>query len=187
MLAEGSGLELDKGFLLAFSPERVLVGRVFRTCAATRRSSEGSARRAADGRSRSTRRARLEPTEVRAGANAETAEMTKLVETTYRDVNIALANQYARYAARRGIDVRRRSGPPTASPTSTSINPAWESAGTASPSIRTSCSTATRICGCRRWGAPSTRRWQRGPLRWPRSVSDRSGGARGRAGHRVPG
>ena len=38
-------------------------------------------------------------------ANAETAEMTKLAETTYRDVNIALANEYARYAAKRGIDV----------------------------------------------------------------------------------
>jgi UDP-N-acetyl-D-mannosaminuronic acid dehydrogenase len=48
----------------------------------------------------------LEPgTEVRAVANAETAEMTKLAETTYRDVNIALANEYARYAAARGIDV----------------------------------------------------------------------------------
>jgi UDP-N-acetyl-D-mannosaminuronic acid dehydrogenase len=31
--------------------------------------------------------------------------MTKLAETTYRDVNIALANEYARYAARRQIDV----------------------------------------------------------------------------------
>jgi UDP-N-acetyl-D-mannosaminuronic acid dehydrogenase len=31
--------------------------------------------------------------------------MTKLAETTYRDVNIALANEYARYAAERGIDV----------------------------------------------------------------------------------
>ena len=31
--------------------------------------------------------------------------MTKLAETTYRDVNIALANEYARHAARRGVDV----------------------------------------------------------------------------------
>jgi UDP-N-acetyl-D-mannosaminuronic acid dehydrogenase len=46
-----------------------------------------------------------EGTEIRAVANAETAEMTKLAETTYRDVNIALANEYARYAAKRGIDV----------------------------------------------------------------------------------
>jgi UDP-N-acetyl-D-mannosaminuronic acid dehydrogenase len=38
-------------------------------------------------------------------ASAEAAEMTKLAETTYRDVNIALANEYATYAARHGIDV----------------------------------------------------------------------------------
>jgi UDP-N-acetyl-D-mannosaminuronic acid dehydrogenase len=31
--------------------------------------------------------------------------MTKLAETTYRDVNIAYANELARYAARHGIDV----------------------------------------------------------------------------------
>jgi UDP-N-acetyl-D-mannosaminuronic acid dehydrogenase len=44
-------------------------------------------------------------TEVRTLASAEAAEMTKLAETTYRDVNIALANEYARFAADRGIDV----------------------------------------------------------------------------------
>jgi nucleotide sugar dehydrogenase len=105
MLAEGSGLELDNGFFLAFSPERVLVGRVFldlrRYPKIVGGTSEESGRRAA-----AFYRAVLdEGTEVRAVANAETAEMTKLAETTYRDVNIALANEYARYAARRGIDV----------------------------------------------------------------------------------
>jgi len=105
MLAEGSGLELDDGFFLAFSPERVLVGRVFldlrRYPKIVGGTSEESGRRAA-----AFYQAVLdEGTEVRAVANAETAEMTKLAETTYRDVNIALANEYARYAARRGIDV----------------------------------------------------------------------------------
>ena len=105
MLAEGSGLDLDDGFFLAFSPERVLVGRVFldlrRYPKIVGGTSEESGRRAA-----AFYRAVLdEGTEVRAVANAETAEMTKLAETTYRDVNIALANEYARYAARRGIDV----------------------------------------------------------------------------------
>jgi UDP-N-acetyl-D-mannosaminuronic acid dehydrogenase len=33
--------------------------------------------------------------------------MTKLAETTYRDVNIALANEFARFADARGIDVHR--------------------------------------------------------------------------------
>ena len=31
--------------------------------------------------------------------------MAKLAETTYRDVNIGLANQFARFAAQHGIDV----------------------------------------------------------------------------------
>jgi nucleotide sugar dehydrogenase len=104
-LAAGSGLAEGTDFDLAFSPERVLVGRVLldlrrypkivggTTEAATRRAAEFYRAVLDDG------------TDVRAVANAETAEMTKLAETTYRDVNIALANEYARYAAARGIDV----------------------------------------------------------------------------------
>ena len=105
VLAEGSGLELDRDFFLAFSPERVLVGRVLldlrRYPKIVGGTSEESTRRAVD-----FYRDVLDPeTEITAVANAETAEMTKLAETTYRDVNIALANEYARHAARRGIDV----------------------------------------------------------------------------------
>jgi nucleotide sugar dehydrogenase len=37
--------------------------------------------------------------------SAEAAEMAKLAETTYRDVNIGLANQFARFAGAHGIDV----------------------------------------------------------------------------------
>jgi nucleotide sugar dehydrogenase len=37
--------------------------------------------------------------------NTETAEFTKLAETTYRDVNIALANQFALYGASRDVNV----------------------------------------------------------------------------------
>lgn len=105
MLAEGSGLTLDRDLFLAFSPERVLVGRVLldlrRYPKIVGGTSEESTRRAVE----FYRSVLDEGTEVRAVANAETAEMTKLAETTYRDVNIALANEYARYAARRGIDV----------------------------------------------------------------------------------
>ena len=39
--------------------------------------------------------------------SAEAAELTKLAETTYRDVNIALANEFARFADRTGIDIDR--------------------------------------------------------------------------------
>jgi nucleotide sugar dehydrogenase len=37
--------------------------------------------------------------------NTETAEFAKLAETTYRDVNIALANQLAMYGSRREVNV----------------------------------------------------------------------------------
>ena len=37
--------------------------------------------------------------------SAEAAELAKLAETTYRDVNIGLANQFATFAAGHGIDV----------------------------------------------------------------------------------
>ena len=43
--------------------------------------------------------------EVWAVENTETAEFAKLAETTYRDVNIALANQLALYAASRDVNV----------------------------------------------------------------------------------
>jgi nucleotide sugar dehydrogenase len=105
MLSEGSGLTIDQDLYTAFSPERVLVGRVFldlqRYPKIVGGTSPESTRRAAD-----FYRAVLEEgTEVRAVANAEAAEMTKLAETTYRDVNIAYANELARFAARNGIDV----------------------------------------------------------------------------------
>ena len=105
MLEAGSGLVLDRDLFVAFSPERVLVGRVLldlqRYPKIVGGTSEESTRQAVE-----FYRAVLEPgTEVRSVANAETAEMTKLAETTYRDVNIALANEYARYAAERGIDI----------------------------------------------------------------------------------
>ena len=104
-LAQGSGLELDRDIFLAFSPERVLVGRVFEDLGRYPKIVGGTS-------DESTRRAVAfyeavlpERTEVMAVASAEAAELTKLAETTYRDVNIAYANELARYAARRGIDI----------------------------------------------------------------------------------
>ena len=105
MLVEGSGLELDRDLFLAFSPERVLVGRVFldlqRYPKIVGGTSDESTRRAVE----LYRSVLDEGTEVWQVANAETAEMTKLAETTYRDVNIAYANELARFATRNGIDV----------------------------------------------------------------------------------
>jgi UDP-N-acetyl-D-glucosamine dehydrogenase len=105
MLAEGSGMELDRDFFLAFSPERVLVGRVFldlrRYPKIVGGTSDESTRRAVE----FYRSVLDEGTEIMQVANAETAEMVKLAETTYRDVNIAYANELARFAARNAIDV----------------------------------------------------------------------------------
>ncbi|MDQ3345540.1 MAG: nucleotide sugar dehydrogenase [Chloroflexota bacterium] len=105
MLVEGSGLTLDQSLFLAFSPERVLVGRVFLDLRRYPKIVGGTSLE-------STRRAVafyeavLDPeAEVRPVATAEAAEMTKLAETTYRDVNIAYANELAQFAARNGIDV----------------------------------------------------------------------------------
>src|SRR5207302_5600856 len=39
--------------------------------------------------------------------SAEAAELTKLAETTYRDVNIGLANEFARFADTIGVDIER--------------------------------------------------------------------------------
>jgi UDP-N-acetyl-D-glucosamine dehydrogenase len=105
MLTEGSGLELDRDLFLAFSPERVLVGRVLldlrRYPKIVGGTSAESTRRAVE----FYRSVLDEGTDVLAVTHAETAEMTKLAETTYRDVNIGYANELARFAARRGIDV----------------------------------------------------------------------------------
>jgi len=105
MLAAGSGFEIDRDLFLAFSPERVLVGRVFldlqRYPKIVGGTSEESTRRAVE----LYRSVLEEGTDVWAVASAETAEMTKLAETTYRDVNIAYANELAQYAARHGIDI----------------------------------------------------------------------------------
>lgn len=105
MLADGSGLTLEHDLFVAFSPERVLVGRVLLDL---RRYPKvvGGIGPVSTERARQFYEAALdEGTEILTLSSAEAAEMTKLAETTYRDVNIALANEYARYAAGRGIDV----------------------------------------------------------------------------------
>lgn len=116
MLQLESGHRLDEDFFLAFSPERVLVGRVFddlrRYPKIVGGTSPESTRRAVE----FYRSVLDEGTEVWEVSNAETAEMTKLAETTYRDVNIGLANEYARYAAKRGIDIQEVIGAANSQP-----------------------------------------------------------------------
>jgi nucleotide sugar dehydrogenase len=103
LLEKESGLTAGKGFFLAFSPERVYSGRVLQDLARYPKIvggvDEESTRRAVE-----FYEAALDA-EVRAVANPETAELSKLAETTYRDVNIALANELALYGGARGANI----------------------------------------------------------------------------------
>ena len=103
ILEKESGLAAGEGFYLAFSPERVYSGRALQDLARYPKIvggiDEESTRRAV-----AFYEASLDA-EVRAVANSETAEFSKLAETTYRDVNIALANQLALYGGARGANL----------------------------------------------------------------------------------
>jgi UDP-N-acetyl-D-mannosaminuronic acid dehydrogenase len=97
-----SGLEPGSDFLVAHSPERVLPGNIFSELVANDRVIGG-----------------ITPESARAARNlyqgfvegeilltdATTAEMVKLVENTFRDVNIALANELATIAADYDVNV----------------------------------------------------------------------------------
>jgi len=97
-----SGLEAGRDFYLAYSPERVLPGQILRELIENARVIGG-----------------ITPESAQAGADlysifvkgeiiqtdATTAEMVKLMENTYRDVNIAIANEFARLADKFGVDV----------------------------------------------------------------------------------
>lgn len=112
-LEQGSGLEEGKDFHLVFSPERVLTGRVFEDLRKYPKlvgglSSEGAAQAVSfysEALDFDQRPDLAQPNGVWDLGSAEAAEMAKLAETTYRDVNIGLANQFARYAATTGVDI----------------------------------------------------------------------------------
>ena len=115
MLEKGSGLVEGEDFHLVFSPERVLTGRVF---ADLRRYPKlvGGLSSAGVGHAVRFYEAVLDfddRPDLKRGngvwdlGSAEAAEMAKLAETTYRDVNIGLANQFARFADEHGIDIHK--------------------------------------------------------------------------------
>ncbi len=104
-LERHSGLDGEADFHTVFSPERVFSGRVFADLA-TYPKLVGGLSEAGERRGVELYGAFLDA-EVRAMGSAEAAELTKLAETTYRDVNIALANELARFADRAGVDVER--------------------------------------------------------------------------------
>lgn len=101
-ILERSGLKAGVDFYLCYSPERVLPGQILRELIENARVIGG-----------------ITPESARAGhdlyatfvkgkiveTDATTAEMVKLMENTTRDVNIAIANEFARLAEKFGVDV----------------------------------------------------------------------------------
>ena len=105
LLEQHSGLRAEEDFFSVHSPERVYSGRVFSDLDAYPKlvgglTSEGEHRAVELYRS-------FLQAEVWGMGSAEAAELAKLAETTYRDVNIALANEFARFADRIGVDVHK--------------------------------------------------------------------------------
>jgi nucleotide sugar dehydrogenase len=99
-----SGLRVGRDFHLAFSPERVYSGRIFRDLKQYYKIVGGVTPECGD-RALAFYSAALGGAAVMALTNADSAELVKLMEPTYRDVNIALANEFARFAAERGLSV----------------------------------------------------------------------------------
>jgi UDP-N-acetyl-D-mannosaminuronic acid dehydrogenase len=101
-ILERSGLKAGRDFFVAYSPERVLPGQILRELIENARVIGG-----------------INPESAQAGydlyatfvkgeihkTDATTAEMVKIMENTYRDVNIAIANEFSRLAERFGVDV----------------------------------------------------------------------------------
>lgn len=113
MLEAGSGLAAGADFALVFSPERVSSGRIFADLRRYPKLVGGidaaSAERGVAFYEQvlefDHRRDLSRPNGVWDLGSTEAAELAKLAETTYRDVNIGLANTFARYADRIGVDV----------------------------------------------------------------------------------
>lgn len=100
-ILERSGLKAGLDFYVAYSPERVLPGQILHELVHNARVVGGinleSAQAAQDLYSAFVQ-GEIHKT------HATTAEMVKLMENTYRDVNIAIANEFARLAERFGVD-----------------------------------------------------------------------------------
>lgn len=101
-ILERSNLKAGSDFFLCYSPERVLPGQILRELIENARVVGGvtpeSARAGHDLYATFVKGQILE-------TDATTAEMVKLMENTTRDVNIAIANEFARLAEKFGVDV----------------------------------------------------------------------------------
>ncbi len=103
ILEQASHLKAGQDFFLAYSPERVASGHIFRDLRIYPKVVGGI-----DARSTAAAISFYESVldaQIITMASTDEAEFVKLIETTYRDVNIALANEYACYADAHGLNV----------------------------------------------------------------------------------
>ncbi len=108
-----SGLKAGSDFHLVFSPERVFTGRVFADLRKYPKLVGGINSESAEAGVSfyqqvlefDTRNDLPRENGVWNLGTCEASELAKLAETTYRDVNIGLANQFAKFAATNGIDI----------------------------------------------------------------------------------
>lgn len=101
-ILERSGLKAGVDFFLCYSPERVLPGQILQELVENARVVGGITPESAEAG------CALYATFVKGeivATDATTAEMVKLMENTTRDVNIAIANEFARLAEKFGVDV----------------------------------------------------------------------------------
>lgn len=112
-LEQESGFKVGKDFAVVFSPERVFTGRIFQDLRKYPKIvggiTEACAKKGVDFYDHvldfDTRQDLKKPNGVWNVKSVESAEFVKLAETTYRDVNIGLANQFAMYADTIGVNV----------------------------------------------------------------------------------
>jgi nucleotide sugar dehydrogenase len=114
-IEEISGYKVGKDFNVVFSPERVLTGRVFsdlkrypKIVGGVTPECSKRGRKFYEGILDFDLREDLQtPNGVWMMDTSEAAEFVKLAETTYRDVNIGLANQFAIYAQKINVDIHQ--------------------------------------------------------------------------------
>ena len=103
-ILEGRGLQAGRDFWLAFSPERIDPGNDRNTIENTPKVVGGIDRSSTELATAVLRQV-VAKSDVHTVSSPRVAEMTKLLENTFRSVNIALVNELALLCDRMGIDV----------------------------------------------------------------------------------
>ncbi|WP_251032183.1 nucleotide sugar dehydrogenase [Mesobacillus foraminis] len=100
-IEEVSGITMGEDFYLAYSPERVYSNRIIQDLKKYPKVVGGLDKKSLELASSFYRKAlKCELIEV---SSLETAEFSKVAECVYRDVNIALANEMAKFADQKGV------------------------------------------------------------------------------------